>query len=140
LILSLDTNVMIDILNDRTGRVRDKYRAAQAAGDTLVTCVIAAQEFIYGAMISPRPQVHLPNSEALLDELEIAPWTLEDGYATARLRLALRKTGSTIGASDALIAGQALNRRWTMVSANLREFERVEGLSVIDWSGRAEGA
>ncbi|MGH6958427.1 MAG: PIN domain-containing protein [Caulobacteraceae bacterium] len=137
MILSLDTNVMIDILNDREGRVRARYSAARAGGDRLVACSITAQELIYGAMISPRPRVHVPNAERLLEELEIEPWTPEDGVATARLRLALRKTGSTIGALDALIAGQALHRNWVMVSANLREFERVEGLRVIDWKADA---
>ena len=133
MILSLDTNVMVDILNDRTDRVRDRYRAAQAAGDKLVTCAVAAYELIYGAAISPRPQVHLPNAEELLDALEIEPWTLEDGYAASRLRFSLRKAGRMNGSADILIAGQALNRHWTVVSSNLREFERVEGLQVVDW-------
>jgi len=33
-----------------------------------------------------------------------------------------------------LIAGQALARNWTVVTANTREFNRVEGLNVIDWT------
>ena len=36
--------------------------------------------------------------------------------------------------ADLLIAGQALNRGWTMVSANLREYTRVENLRVVDWT------
>lgn len=138
MIFSLDTDVMIDILNDRDGRVRGRYLAAQAVGDTMVACAIAAQELIFGAMISPRPEVHLPNAELLLKELEIASWTFEDGGATARLRMALRRTGRTIGVADAFIAGQALNRGWTVVSANLREFGRVPGLNVTDWKTSAE--
>ena len=133
MILSLDTNVMIDIVNDRSGDVRRRFKAAQEAGDRLVTCAVAAHEFVYGAIISPRPEIHLPNAEALLGELEVEPWTIDDGYATARLRFALRRAGRTVGAADALIAGQALNRGWTVVSANLRDFERMEGLSVVDW-------
>jgi tRNA(fMet)-specific endonuclease VapC len=133
LILSLDTNVMVDIINDRTDHVRNRYRAAQASGDKLVTCAIAAYELIYGAVISPRPQVHLPNAEELLEQLDVEPWTLEDGYAASRLRFSLRKVGRMIGSADILIAGQALSRHWTVVSSNLRHFERVEGLQVIDW-------
>ena len=140
MILSLDTNVMIDLVNGRRPSVRRHYDEAAAAGVSLVTSVLAAHEFIYGALISRRPDVHLPNAERLLYDLEIIAWTHDDGLAAARLRRTLRRLGRTIGATDALIAGQALARNWTMVSANLRDFERVEGLQVIDWTAGAEGA
>lgn len=136
MILSLDTNVMVDVVNDLRPTVRERYRETVASGASMVTCALAAHEFIYGAIISRRPHVHLPNAERLLQDLEIVPWTHEDGIAAARLRRALRKTGRTVGTTDALIAGQALARGWTMVSANLHEFERIEGLQTIDWTAQ----
>jgi tRNA(fMet)-specific endonuclease VapC len=139
-ILSLDTNVMIDLLNDRRPAVRDRYDDAVAHGWGLVTSALAAHELLYGAMISPRPAVHVPNAQRLLGELDVVAWSHQDGVAAARLRRNLRRAGRTIGATDALIAGQALAREWTMVSANLREFERVEGLTVVDWTSAPEGA
>jgi tRNA(fMet)-specific endonuclease VapC len=33
-----------------------------------------------------------------------------------------------------LIAGQAIARKWTLVSANMRHFNRVNGLAVLDWT------
>ena len=136
MILSLDTNVMVDLLNDQIAGVRRRYDAALAVEDRLVTCALAAHELLFGAMISPRPDVHVANAEDLLSDLEIIDWSYADGVAAARIRRALRRTGRTIGAIDVLIAGQALARGWTMVSANLREFERVEGLEVVDWTDR----
>jgi tRNA(fMet)-specific endonuclease VapC len=136
-ILSLDTNVMVDLLNDQIPGVREQYEAALAAQDRLVACALAAHELLSGAMISRRPDVHVANAEDLLSDLEVIDWSYADGVAAARIRRALRRAGRTIGAMDVLIAGQALARGWTMVSANLRQFERVEGLGVIDWTGRS---
>jgi tRNA(fMet)-specific endonuclease VapC len=134
MILSLDTNAMVDLVNNQKPIVRERYDEAVVSGISLVTSALAAHEFVYGALISRRPELHLANAEELLDDLEIVAWTHEDGLAAARLRRTLRREGRTIGATDALIAGQALAREWTMISANLREFERVEGLQVIDWT------
>jgi predicted nucleic acid-binding protein len=55
--------------------------------------------------------------------------------APYRPRLAAR--GTPVGPYDVLIAGQARGRGLTLVSANTTAFERVEGLSLEDWS-RAE--
>ena len=51
MILSLDTNVMIDIVNGRRPDIRDRYDQAGAQGDQIVTCALAAHEFIFGATI-----------------------------------------------------------------------------------------
>jgi tRNA(fMet)-specific endonuclease VapC len=103
-----------------------------------VTSALAAQELVYGAMISHRADLHVANAEDLLADIEIFDWNYDDGLAAARIKRVLRRAGRTIGAIDALIAGQAIARGWTMVSANLREFARVEGLTVVDWTASPE--
>jgi len=70
----------------------------------------------------------------LLADLLIVDMTHEDALSAAKIRQDLRSKGRSIGAYDLLIAGQALNRGWTMVSANLREYTRVENLRVVDWT------
>jgi tRNA(fMet)-specific endonuclease VapC len=46
----------------------------------------------------------------------------------------LERKGKRIGEYDTLIAGQALSRNLVLVTANKREFTRVKGLVVEDWS------
>ena len=50
------------------------------------------------------------------------------------MRAQLERVGQPIGAYDALIAGQAVRRGLTLVTANAREFERVDGLMCEDWA------
>jgi tRNA(fMet)-specific endonuclease VapC len=134
LIYTLDTNVMIDISNGRAG-VRARFDEAVKAGAEIVTCPIASHEFVFGCLISSRPQFHLERARQLLTDLRIIDWSHADGVAAAEVRVALRRRGRAIGANDALIAGQAINRGWTLVSHNLREFYPIDGLEVVDWTG-----
>ncbi len=53
------------------------------------------------------------------------------------MRADLRQTGMPIGAVDSLIAGQALNRGWNVVTSNIKDFIRIPGLTVVDWSDPA---
>jgi virulence-associated protein VagC len=84
--------------------------------------------------VSARPDFQRERAIEVCGFFKIADWTIDDAWATARLRATLKVQGRPIGAIDALIAGQALARGWTLVTSNAREFERVEGLSLQDWS------
>jgi tRNA(fMet)-specific endonuclease VapC len=46
----------------------------------------------------------------------------------------LRRDGALIGANDLLIAAHAMAADCTLVSNNLREFRRIEGLAVENWA------
>ena len=74
---------------------------------------------------------------ALLAQVRIEAFDETDMVVTARIRAALRRLGTPIGPYDALIAGQALARGWTVVTANIGEFSRIDGLNVIDWTAEA---
>jgi tRNA(fMet)-specific endonuclease VapC len=73
-------------------------------------------------------------AERLLKGVDIVEWSFADGIAAAQVRRGLRRRGTSIGEHDLLIAGQAINRGWAVVSANLREFLRVDTLEVFDWT------
>lgn len=139
MILSLDTNVLVDIINDRPD-VRARYDAAAEDGAQLLTSSVAACELHFGALISRRPKVQRSLAEALLADLSVEAWTQDDAQATARIKQVLRTRGTPVGAYDVMIAGQAVNRGWTVVSHNLRDFSRIDGLSVIDWTDVADKA
>ena len=130
----LDTNVLVDILNDRRPVVRRRYESELGSERKIVVSSLAAHELMFGALISPKPDLHAELVRRLLSDHDVAEWTPSDAYAVARLRAQLRREGRTIGSFDALMAGQALNRGWTLVTANTREFSRIEGLAIEDWS------
>lgn len=65
--------------------------------------------------------------------LDLLDFDDEGAQASGRIRAALEKVGTPIRAYDLLIAGQALRRGLTVVTANTSEFSRVTGLSWEDW-------
>ena len=75
--------------------------------------------------------MNLERVEAL--RFAILEFDADDARESGRIRAELAKSGQPIGPYDVLIAGQALSRRLTLISNNLREFTRVEGLKVEDW-------
>jgi len=70
----------------------------------------------------------------LSGDLDLLDFDDQDARATGRVRAALEKTGTPIGAYDLLIAGQALRRGLTVVTANTSEFSRVAEPSWEDWT------
>ena len=133
MIYSLDTTVLIDILRDENAVLRENYARARAADIALGVSTLAAEELLFGAAISRRPEIHLRAARRLISQFIVVGWDLNDAEASATIRATLRGLGLTIGTVDALIAGQALARGWTLVTSNTREFARIRGLKVIDW-------
>jgi tRNA(fMet)-specific endonuclease VapC len=131
--LALDTDVAIELIHGRRPQYRAHLEAAVEAGASLHLSSIVLHELMSGAMSSGRPEHHMLLVERLATETEIHAWTPDDAIEAARLRAELKKSGAEIGGFDALIAGQALNAGWTLVTGNFREFLRVGALPLLDW-------
>ena len=131
----LDTNACIALINGKPTSVRSRFRAAIAAGGKVYVSSIVAFEFWYGVSKSSQPETNRQRLGAFLAGA-IAPLAFddEDAQSAGAIRAALEAQGKPIGAYDLLIAGQALRRRYTLVTANVTEFARVKGLAWQDWS------
>jgi tRNA(fMet)-specific endonuclease VapC len=129
--LSLDTNVLVDLLRGRTPFVRHRFDLARRQEAPLRLSLIVWHELMYGARRSPRPEDAEKSIRLLIQGIPIEPFSEADMLAAADVRAQLRPP---MGPFDTLIAGQALSRGWTVVTANVREFSRVDGLDLEDWS------
>ena len=136
--LSIDTNIFVDLIRARTPLVRERLQAAQEDDQTLVASLIVLHELHFGAERDQNPQRQRENVERALEDVEIIPFDDNDMIVCARVRADLARRGRPIGAYDLLVAGQALARGWTVVTANTHEFGRIDGLTVIDWTAPAD--
>ena len=124
----LDANALIALLR------RDRplvARLQQYDPSDFGVPAIAAHELFYGAFKGARVADNLVRVEAI--QLEVIAFDREDARKAGELRALLARAGTPIGPYDALIAGQALARDLTLITHNLREFQRVPGLKVEDW-------
>lgn len=131
----LDTNVCIALINGEPASVRSRFRAANRAGANVFIPTIVAFELWYGVEKSSRRDWNARRVEAFFaGPLSILPFDQDDARAAGAIRAALEISGKPIGAYDLLIAGQALQKGLTLVTANTREFSRVKGLIWQDWA------
>ncbi len=70
--------------------------------------------------------------QGILEHLPVAPYTGQTAVHHARIWAALTRAGRPIGAHDTMIASIAMERGFAVATLNIRHFEQVEGLVVIE--------
>lgn len=106
---------------------------AYRAGEVLVSSVTAA-ELWYGV---ERSQHRLQDEKALrqfLMPLDVVPFDEEAAAFYGGVRASLERDGTPVGPLDTMIAAHALSLGAVLVTNNMREFSRVQGLHVEDWT------
>ncbi|ABD11057.1 VapC toxin family PIN domain ribonuclease [Frankia sp. CcI156] len=131
----LDTSTVVALLRNKPVGVRERYREAEASEDYLALSSVVLFELWYGVAKSAQVPENTERLRILLSgDLDLLDFDDEDARAAGEVRAVLEKAGTPIGAYDLLIAGQALRRGLTVVTANTSEFSRVTGLSWEDWT------
>ena len=126
----LDTNLCVRVLRDRPSGLRDRFNA-EANGLCISTIVLT--ELLHGAAKSARPVENREQVERFVSRLTVLPFDDDAAAHAGDIRAALERAGKMIGGYDVLIAGHARSRGLVVVTGNLGEFARVEGLRCEDW-------
>jgi len=127
----LDTNVCVDYLTGRFPEVARRINGLKPADLCLSSIVVA--ELRYGADKSAVAKRNHECLNVLTDEIPSRDFDRSAASAYGRLRAGLERKGKPIGANDMLIAAHAVSLKLTLVTDNVREFERVQGLKVENW-------
>jgi tRNA(fMet)-specific endonuclease VapC len=131
----LDTNACIALINGAPGQVRRRLQEAVQGGEQVFTSAVVLFELWYGVNKSSRPDANTQRVALFLSgPVGVLAFEEADARAAGSVRATLESSGRPIGAYDLLLAGQALARELTLVTANVREFSRVKGLSFEDWA------
>ena len=131
----LDSNVCIALLNGTSAGVRARFAQVARRGAIFTTSTIVVHELWYGVAKSELVERNARKlSEFLARGLTVLDFSAQDAQAAGEIRAELERRGKRIGEYDTLIAGQAFARNLILVTANTREFGRVQGLVVEDWT------
>jgi tRNA(fMet)-specific endonuclease VapC len=128
----LDTNLCIRVLRDRPAGLRDRFNSD---ADSLCISTVVLTELLHGAAKSARPEHNRREVENFAARIDVLPFDAAAAAHAADIRADLERQGLMIGGYDLLIAGQARSRGLIVVTGNLGEFGRVEGLRCEDWLG-----
>lgn len=128
----LDTNVVIEVLRGAaTAHLREQM--SQHSGELAVSTVTVA-ELAFGAARSSDPERNRAAVDGFIPFVDVLDLDVPAAEHAGEIRAELVRRGTPIGGYDVLIAGLARSRGLTVVTHNRREFDRVPGLLVEDWT------
>ncbi|MFT5585656.1 MAG: tRNA(fMet)-specific endonuclease VapC [Cognaticolwellia sp.] len=126
----LDTNTLIYFFKGQGGV--PARLLAHAPGQLAVSSLVVF-ELETGLAKSTQSEKRRGQLRSVLSMIQVIPFDQEEAQVSASLRARLEKVGRPIGPMDTLIAGTALCHGASLVTRNVSEFGRVEGLRVVDW-------
>ena len=131
----LDSNTLIHYLRGQESVV---LRLQRTDNRLLGVPSVVLYEIEYGTLKRGSARRRALLSDLLADMVHI-PFDREAALESARVRVELEKLGLVIGPIDFLIAGTALSRGAVLATNNTKEFSRIRGLRLEDWTVPVDG-
>ncbi|KGT90798.1 MULTISPECIES: type II toxin-antitoxin system VapC family toxin [Enterobacterales] len=126
----LDTNIVIYVIKRRPIEVLERFNAN--VGRMVISSITLA-ELVHGAEKSAFPERNLRTVEDFISRLDVLSYDQRAAFQYGSIRADLEKKGTPIGLNDLHIAAHARSEALTLITNNLREFSRVNGLISENW-------
>ena len=126
----LDTDISIYVIKHKPPEVRERFRRHHGQ---MAISTVTLMELVFGAENSQRIDQNLAVVEGYAARLDVLDYDVHAAWHTGQIRAELRREGRPIGPYDQMIAGHARARGLTLVTNNNEEFQRVQGLRVVNW-------
>ena len=127
----LDTNICVYIMK-HIPEVTAALEKNRGFGASISSITLAELE--YGVYNSAKYEANRETLIKFLPLVKVLPFSEAAAAAYGSFYASLKRKGAIIGQFDALIAGHALSEGLTLVTNNTREFARVSGLKIVDWT------
>lgn len=127
----LDTNICIALIRQKSPQLIARLKNF-TPGEVGVSSITIA-ELAHGAQKSNQVERNMAALEQFLLPLEIADFDQQDSIVYGAIRAFLEREGNLIGSMDMLIGAHALSLGVTLVTNNVREFNRIPHLKIEDW-------
>ncbi len=126
----LDTNVLVDVLRNKPKGVRERLK--EIGIDKCVVSDITVYELYTGVAASTSPEKKKEVLETMFEKLAVIP--ASDAYwLAAQEKARLTKMGTPIEDKDLLIGCTALEYGLTLITGNVKQMGRIEGLNIEPW-------
>ena len=127
----LDTNICIYLIKHKPPQVFEKVQEHNP--DEICISAVTYAELVHGVEKSKAVERNRLALTILLSNIEILDFDMKAAEEYGRIRADLEKNGTPIGPLDMMIAGHAKSLDYTIVTNNVGEFKRVEGLQYENW-------
>jgi len=130
----LDTNIIIYTLKNKFENI--KFMIENAGMNNVCVSSLTVAELEHGAAKSNNPDKSRAIMYEFLTPFEILNFDTKSAEYYGRIRADLEKIGKVIGPIDLMIAAVAMANSAIIVTDNEREFERIDGLKIENWTAR----
>ncbi len=127
----LDTNICIYIIKKKPESTLIKLHSNIDRGIAISSITFA--ELMYGVQASSYPEKNTIALNQFLSIIEILPFDDDAAIEYGGIRASLRRKGTPIGTMDMLIAAHAKSKGLIIVTNNISEFKRIDGLALENW-------
>jgi tRNA(fMet)-specific endonuclease VapC len=131
----LDTNICSFIMRERPLHLLEVLQAHVEKKDRIVVSAITYAEMRFGAIgkkASPKHNIIVNEFMERIDS--VLAWNKNAVEATTEIKKDLSDKGTPIGANDTAIAGHAIASNSILITNNTKEFKRVKGIQIEDWT------
>jgi tRNA(fMet)-specific endonuclease VapC len=129
----LDTDVCIGMLRRTRPDTAARIDAAIERRETVAISAVSVFELAQGAAKSGRGSVVWRELDTFLSLFTVLAFEPDDARLAGEVEWGLRRAGRPIGSYDVLIGSHALARDLTLVTGNVRELARIDGLRLENW-------
>jgi tRNA(fMet)-specific endonuclease VapC len=127
----LDTNICIYILKRKPIEVFERFKTLKL-GELKISSITVA-ELYYGAYNSQKIEKNLMTLDSFLKPFDYVEFNEKSAIEYAKIKSNLKRKGTIIGELDMQIAAVARANDLILITNNVKEFERVNGLKVSNW-------
>jgi tRNA(fMet)-specific endonuclease VapC len=128
----LDTDILIQFLrNDEDAK--EKISRLLESYQLLSTSSINVAELYFGAYLSENKEENINAVNKLLSKLVIYPFDIIDGKIYGEIRASLKRKGELINELDIFIASIAIEKDITLITRNIKHYEKVHKVQVETW-------
>ena len=128
----LDTNICIYLIKQKSSIILEKIKNAQPLGVGISS--ITLSELEYGVQKSTLIDRNALNLLQFLTLFNVVPFDESAARIYGKIRATLERKGQLIGGMDMLIGAHSLSMNAILVTNNIREFKRIDGLQLENWT------
>lgn len=128
----LDTNICIYIIKNKPKKVIMELKRHKPS--EICVSAITYAELTYGVEKSMAVEKNRLALALLFSNIEVLDFNTKAAIHYGKIRAYLEKQGTPIGSLDMMIAAHAMSLGYTVVTNNIKEFERVPDLKLENWA------
>ena len=130
----LDTDTCIFLMRRASQKLETKVQSVPLQNQVMSAVTFAELSYGVQASVAAKRKQNQATLDSLALHLAVLDWPQDAAKFYAEIRLDLKKRGAQLGAADLMIAAHARSLGATVVTNNVKDFDRVKGLEVGNWA------